>query len=405
MHGKGTQFLERVSNLVPIEFWGYGVESLPKDSSIRKQYHGQAWGLQMFSILHKSFISINRHIDVAQNYANNMRLFETTGCGALLITDHKDNLNELFEIGKEVVAYRSPEECADLVKYYLANPKEAEEIARAGQVRTLCDHSYTKRMEQTAEIIERHLRYRSEKDRFPALDMTKISYGHALIQSDQISEKMTSAWQSEEIPARQRALVQQELKSMYKGKPPTVYQVLANCLKPYVSAGCSILEIGCASGYYYEALEYLLNKRISYTGVDYSMPLISMARDYYPNAQFHVADGANLPFDNEKFFIAISSCILLHCPNYSQHIAETARVAKQFVVAHRTSVCRKRETQFLKKFAYGVETVELLFNEDQIITEFVSNGLKLLKAFEYYSNPDQDSFEITYLFQKTDEIP
>ncbi len=76
------------------------------------------------SASHKSFITINRHIDVAENYANNMRLFEATGCGALLITDYKDNLNELFEIGEEIVAYRSPEEAAALIKYYLSNPKK-----------------------------------------------------------------------------------------------------------------------------------------------------------------------------------------------------------------------------------------------------------------------------------------
>ena len=404
-HNARKEFLEILSERIPIDFWGYGIESLPENSPIRQQHHDEAWGLQMFSVLKKSVITINHHIDVAENYAGNMRLFEATGCGALLITDYKDNLNELFEIGKEIVAYRSLEECAALVKYYLANPKEAEEIARAGQARTLRDHTYAKRMEQTAEILERHLRYRREKNRFPVLDKSRISYGYASIQQAEITEVMTSAWQSEEIPVKQHALVQQSFNDMYKGITPKECQVLAECLRPYVFPGCSILEIGCASGYYYEVLEYLLNKRISYTGVDYSEHLISMAKDYYPNSEFHVADGANLPFADGRFYIVISGGILLHVPNYPRHIAETARVARQFVVAHRTPVCRQRPTQYFKKFAYGVETVELRFNEKELLSEFAANGLRLIQPLEYHSNPRRDEYDVTYLFQKsTDTI-
>jgi glycosyltransferase domain-containing protein len=400
LHEASYQLLEMLGQTTPIEFWGYGAETLPQNSLIHARHHGEAWGKEMFKILSSSRITINRHGEIAENFANNMRLFEATGCGALLITDYKDNLNELFEIGKEIVAYRSAEECAALIKYYLANPEEAAEIAGAGQARTLRDHTYTRRMEQTAEILERHLRYCGEKEHLPTIDLSKISYGHIPIQQSDVTKELTSAWKSDDIPAKQRALVQQEIRDMYKGKPPVVYQVLTECLRPYVFSGCSILEIGCASGYYYEILEYLLNMRISYTGVDYSEALISMAKDYYPKADFQAADGANLPFKNAQFDIAISSGILLHVPNYQQHIKETVRVAQQYVVVHRTPVCRLRPTQYLKKFAYGVETVELRFNDREILSEFVSQRLTLIRSFEYYSNVNADEFEVTYLFRK-----
>ena len=41
------------------------------------------------------------------------RLFEATGVGTLLVTDWKKNLHEMFEPGKEVIVYHSPEECAE----------------------------------------------------------------------------------------------------------------------------------------------------------------------------------------------------------------------------------------------------------------------------------------------------
>jgi spore maturation protein CgeB len=63
----------------------------------------------------------------------------------------------MFEPGKEVVAYRSPEECVELVKYYLEHDKEREAIARAGQERTLREHTYYHRMQELVEIVGRYL--------------------------------------------------------------------------------------------------------------------------------------------------------------------------------------------------------------------------------------------------------
>jgi SAM-dependent methyltransferase len=329
-----------------------------------------------------------------------MRLFEATGCGALLVTDYKDNLNELFEIGKEVVAYRSPEECAALIKYYLAHPDEAREIAWAGQQRTLREHTYTARMEQTAEILRRHLRYSSEKRTLPSPDLSMVSYGHTPIQPKDVNPRLTAAWQSKAIPLRQRALVQQELQRLYRGEVPPVFQVLADSVKPYVSNGCTVLETGCASGYYYEVLEYLTGKRIRYTGVDYSEPLISMARSYYPAARFEVADGAKLPFKDREFSMVVSGGVLLHVPNYSEHIAESCRVADKILVAHRTPVCRNSPTRYLKKYGYGVEMVELIFNEQEILALFSGNGMELVNSVETASNPHQDEYGVTYVFQK-----
>jgi len=155
-HKKGEQIISKIIDQFPIDIWGW-IDEYCLSTPLLKYYHGEVWGLEMFKLFSQSLITINRHIDVAENYANNMRLFESTGCGAMLLTDYKDNLNDLFEIGKEVVAYRTPEECVELIKYYLKNPDEAREIAIAGQKRTLRDHTYEKRMKQTAEIFNHHL--------------------------------------------------------------------------------------------------------------------------------------------------------------------------------------------------------------------------------------------------------
>lgn len=157
-HGKAIPVLEYLARNTPMQFFGYGANSLDHDSPIRARHHGEVWGLDMYRALTRSRITLNRHINVAENNANNMRLYEATGVGALLVTDRKDNLGELFEVGKEVVAYSSAEEAAELIRYYLAHPDEADAIALAGQARTLREHTYRHRMEELVPLLERHLK-------------------------------------------------------------------------------------------------------------------------------------------------------------------------------------------------------------------------------------------------------
>ena len=88
---------------------------------------------------------------------NNLRLFEATGTGALLLTDWKENLSEMFEPGKEVIAYKSPEECLELLTYYLEHDEDRAAIASAGQKRTLKEHTYLQRMEEFVAIVEKYL--------------------------------------------------------------------------------------------------------------------------------------------------------------------------------------------------------------------------------------------------------
>ena len=138
-----------------MEVYGYGANNLSSNSPIRQNHYGEKWGLDMYKILSRSKVSFNRHIDVSLNYANNMRLFEATGMGSLLLTDKKSNLNKLFEIDKEIVTYSCKEEASEKFKFLIDNPRKASEIAIAGQARTLKDHTYEVRMKELLEILKK----------------------------------------------------------------------------------------------------------------------------------------------------------------------------------------------------------------------------------------------------------
>lgn len=156
-HRRSNTLLARAARRAPIDFWGYGARGWAPWSPIRRRYHGEAWGIEMFRVLRGSRIALNRHIGVAGPYANNMRLYEATGVGSLLLTDAKENLPELFEPGREIVTYTDAADLAERVHHYLAHEEERQAIARAGQERTLRDHGYDTRMRELASMLEKRL--------------------------------------------------------------------------------------------------------------------------------------------------------------------------------------------------------------------------------------------------------
>ena len=102
----------------------------------------------MFTIFRRSQIVINQHIGIAGAFANNMRLYEATGCGATLVTDRKAILPELFEVGSEVVDYGDPAECLARIETLLGEPAQCAAIGDS-KARTCGGHTYVQR---TAEL-------------------------------------------------------------------------------------------------------------------------------------------------------------------------------------------------------------------------------------------------------------
>lgn len=107
--------------------------------------------------------STNLAIDMGGTETANMRIFEATGCGSFLLTEHFDNLNEFFEIGTEIETFRNAAELKEKIHYYLAHPEEREAIARRGQERCLRDYSMERRAEEFDRIIRRHLSSQSSR--------------------------------------------------------------------------------------------------------------------------------------------------------------------------------------------------------------------------------------------------
>jgi len=431
-HARGTTLLETVAQQCPIEFWGQNVSTLPPDSPILRAYRGEAWGLEMYRVLASARIALNRHIDVAGRFANNMRLYEATGVGAMLITDAKENLSDLFEVDREVVTYRTAQECAEKILYYLDHEEESEKIAQAGQARTLHDHTYAKRMEEVLVIVEKYARASAatprgfvrawkndhfnrkwrgrsasllkRAEKLPGIrrlkwewdrrqgaptQLRKVSYGYQRLASLQISAELRNGWRDPNIPLAQRALVNDDLRKMYFGFPSLVYRVAARAVEQTKMIHPLIFEIGCASGYYSEVLSHLCGHTVNYVGLDYSFALVAQGRAAYPRLSVINGDACRLPLGNSICDILFSGTVLLHVPDYESVIAESARVSKQWCIFHRTPIFEKAATSAFSKFAYGARTVEYAFNHDELLRLFNQYGLEVIETYhiEHYTLP------------------
>jgi len=86
-------------------------------------------------------------------YALKMRDFDGPMSGSLYITHHNPDLEELYVIGKEIETYKTPEECAQKVRYYLDHPNEAEAIGKVGRERAVKEHTWELRFEKLLRTV------------------------------------------------------------------------------------------------------------------------------------------------------------------------------------------------------------------------------------------------------------
>ena len=114
------------------------------------RYHPPVYGTAMFDLLGRATGVV--HHEVFGNAAA-LRLFETTGMGAALITNAVEGLDELFVPGEEVLAYRTVDEAVATVRTLVEDPRLAHDVAAAGRARTLRDHTVTSRAAQLATIL------------------------------------------------------------------------------------------------------------------------------------------------------------------------------------------------------------------------------------------------------------
>lgn len=122
--------------------------------ALRNRFQPPVFGRDLLRLIASSKIVLNAHVDSADGLAGNIRMFEVTAMGALLLTDWSPNIAQLFEPGKEIVTYNNAADAVEKLRYYLGRPEELQAIASAGQQRTLGCHNSRVRAGEVLRIFE-----------------------------------------------------------------------------------------------------------------------------------------------------------------------------------------------------------------------------------------------------------
>ena len=196
------------------------------------------------------------------------------------------------------------------------------------------------------------------------------------------STRLRDSWRNSALPQRQRKLVEHQLRQYRSGVKIDVFDIFVKSLTSMhcVEQGASLLEVGCSSGFYSEVIDYS-GLPITYSGCDYSESFIALAKEKYPSIDFAVNDATDLHYPDNSFDIVLSGCCLLHIPQYAKAIEEAVRVARSYVIFHRTPVVWGQPQQNYRKLAYGIETIEIHFNEAHFLHLLNLNGLEIVNTY------------------------
>ncbi|MGN0277773.1 MAG: glycosyltransferase [Lachnospiraceae bacterium] len=82
------------------------------------------------------------------------RVMDIMGAGGFALTNYAEETLELFEEGKEIVTYKSPEELLDKACYYMRNDTLREHIARAGQNKVLNEYTYDRKLKELFDWVD-----------------------------------------------------------------------------------------------------------------------------------------------------------------------------------------------------------------------------------------------------------
>ncbi|SMF37538.1 CgeB family protein [Desulfovibrio gilichinskyi] len=74
--------------------------------------------------------------------AVNQRVFDVPACNGFILTDHRYQMEKLFEPEKEIAVYYSLDEIPELIEKYSAHPDLRNKIIKAARKRIMAEHTY-----------------------------------------------------------------------------------------------------------------------------------------------------------------------------------------------------------------------------------------------------------------------
>ena len=115
-------------------------------------HSGVDYATEMSKVFFLSKININITLPSIESGLP-LRIFDIMGCGGFVLTNYQEEIDDLFEIGKEIEVFHNLNELKEKVDYYLTHEKERLQIAMAGYQKICSKHTYKHRINQILNTI------------------------------------------------------------------------------------------------------------------------------------------------------------------------------------------------------------------------------------------------------------
>ena len=230
-----------------------------------------------------------------------------------------------------------------------------------------------------------------------------ISAGYKILDEEQSAQP--NGWHDMIVAERQHQAFVPLLAEVHAGQPRLDFAIAAQAISATRLINPLMIEVGCGSGYYNEALDALLDRPLRYVGLDRSESMTSLARQVYPRAPFVTGDACRLPFADDCCDKLLNGTSLMHIADYVSAIAESVRVSREWCIFHTVPVMQSRSTTLLSKEAYGREVIEVIFNRSEIENIFGEYGLAIEAVFQSLPYDvsavmEERTWTLTYLCRK-----
>lgn len=174
-----------------------------------------------------------------------------------------------------------------------------------------------------------------------------------------------------------------------------------------------VLDVGCGGGQFVKALAKT-RKDLTIFGVDIGRKAVFSVKKNYPRVFLTLADGQNLPYENNSFSAVFSIEVLEHVCNPKKMIKEMSRVLKKNGRFYLSVSCEKSPWTiqgWLNRLGIDLTTKTIghinKLSYDEVCQILSKNNLKIIDRFYFghFFRQFQDLFYVLYLGGKPGRKP
>lgn len=148
-HVERTLMMELLAERYDIHLYTRDTEVVPEGVRRFPEIDGSDGALKVFRA---SRINLNITLrSIASGVP--LRVFDIMSMGGFVLSDRQKEIPELFEEGREIVTYGTPEELIDKADYYLRHEDERAKIAASGCRKVKERHTYESRLDKIISIL------------------------------------------------------------------------------------------------------------------------------------------------------------------------------------------------------------------------------------------------------------